>query len=241
MGKARSMKAEEVQAHQYLSHCGYGRIEFEPDGSVPPDFLVDSRIAVEVRRLNQNKLAAGELKGLEEDSIPMWQGIRRLLPSLGPSTMGHSWAVGMTFERPVEEWRTLRPKIAKALEAFMQSNPVASSTTIQVATNFKLDLFPLEKDHGKFFVLGGSMDFDEGGFIIGEMVDNIRACMAEKAALVAPVRKNYPEWWLVLINKIDTDLQHEEEQQIKSHIAMPSEWKRVIVVNGRNPTRAFDL
>lgn len=51
----RKMKEEEVMAEEYLRNCGYSanQIEFEPDGSVPPDFVVEKTIAIEVRRLNQ--------------------------------------------------------------------------------------------------------------------------------------------------------------------------------------------
>ncbi|MEZ4719401.1 MAG: hypothetical protein R2851_25450 [Caldilineaceae bacterium] len=33
---------------------GFENVVYEPDGNIPPDFLVDERIAIEVRRLNQN-------------------------------------------------------------------------------------------------------------------------------------------------------------------------------------------
>ena len=78
-------KSEEV-ANSYLVHLGFESIVFEPDGNVPPDFLVDARIAVEVRRLNQNEVTESGFQSLEEVAIPLQMRIGKLLASLGPAT-----------------------------------------------------------------------------------------------------------------------------------------------------------
>ena len=48
------MKQEEKWVEEYLTHRGFRDIVYEPDGNVPPDFLIDGKIAIEVRRLNQH-------------------------------------------------------------------------------------------------------------------------------------------------------------------------------------------
>ncbi len=48
------MNREESVVRQYLEHVGFQDIKYEPDGNIPPDFLVGGRVAVEVRRLNQH-------------------------------------------------------------------------------------------------------------------------------------------------------------------------------------------
>jgi len=65
------MRREESRAEAYLHSLNLGYVVFEPRGNVTPDFLVDGRIAVEVRRLNQSYVHQGELRGIEEDSIPL--------------------------------------------------------------------------------------------------------------------------------------------------------------------------
>jgi hypothetical protein len=50
------MKPEEISTNKYLKNLYGGNVVFEPDGNIPPDFLVNSVYAVEVRRLNQPKL-----------------------------------------------------------------------------------------------------------------------------------------------------------------------------------------
>jgi hypothetical protein len=49
---------------------GFNNVVFHPDGrNSPPDFLISGGIAVEVRRLNQNKESAGGARGLEVSAI----------------------------------------------------------------------------------------------------------------------------------------------------------------------------
>ncbi len=47
------MNRDERIVEGYLNSLNLGKAVYEPDGKVPPDFLVDGRIAIEVRRLNQ--------------------------------------------------------------------------------------------------------------------------------------------------------------------------------------------
>jgi hypothetical protein len=77
------MDDSERLADQYLRSFGIGAVIYEPDGNMPPDFCVGGRIAVEVRRLNQNyEFSDGTKQGLEERAIPLWKKFKAHLPSL---------------------------------------------------------------------------------------------------------------------------------------------------------------
>ena len=58
------MNREEKVAREYLMHRGHREIVYEPDGNKTPDFLVARRIAVEVRRSNQNEGIGSGVRGL---------------------------------------------------------------------------------------------------------------------------------------------------------------------------------
>ena len=60
-------------------------VTYEPDGNIPPDFLLDNRIAVEVRRLNENMNVGGQMRGLESEDISVSKVIRAVLDDLGAS------------------------------------------------------------------------------------------------------------------------------------------------------------
>ena len=116
------MDSSEKLVENHLRHRGYCDLVYEPDGNVPPDFLVNGTIAVEVRRLNQINFSGPAAKGLEEVAIPLWNKIIALLASMGAPTKGESWFVHFRFSRPVENWKTLEPKLQAGLKAFASAS-----------------------------------------------------------------------------------------------------------------------
>ena len=86
------MDRSEQIVSEYLLHRGFRDVVYEPDGNTTPDFLIDGRIAVEVRRLNQNEDTPNGHRGLENITIPLQAKIGALLKTLGPSN-GESWYV----------------------------------------------------------------------------------------------------------------------------------------------------
>ena len=64
------MNDSEKSVYEYLTSLGLGAVVYEPDGKVPPDFSVDGRTAVEVRRLNQNEDTAGGQVGTKKWNQP---------------------------------------------------------------------------------------------------------------------------------------------------------------------------
>ena len=114
----RKKKQEEAWAEDYLRRVGYTDICFEPDGNVPPDFLINGNIAIEVRRLNQHyKAKSGKVEGLEQLAVPRRETVERVLKALGPPTNGVSWFVSYSFKRPqlTENWDK---RVRDELEAF---------------------------------------------------------------------------------------------------------------------------
>jgi hypothetical protein len=124
------MDDSEKLALQYLRSRGHSSVVFEPDGNVSPDFLVDGRVAVEVRRLNQNEVSeSGDARGLETMRFGLLGMISELLDSLGPSRTGESWFVCFTFARPVLRLPTMRRRVRKVLEAFRDGMGVPRSAS----------------------------------------------------------------------------------------------------------------
>ncbi len=95
--------AEEI-VNRMLSNMGFGSIAFEPDGNIPPDFVIDGRIAVEVRRLTQIHDDGSGPRGLSEVSISLTQKVEKLLNSIEESGQG-AWWVSFGFRRPVPPWK----------------------------------------------------------------------------------------------------------------------------------------
>jgi len=178
------MDATEKLVADFLAHRGYTDVVYEPDGNVPPDFLVEGRIAVEVRRLNQNYTKGGSTQGLEEVAIPLWRRVQKLALSLGPPTRGLSWFVFFRFRRPVEPWKKLQSKIRGALQDFI-NRTTHEKTSLALGNGFELEIFRAGNPRPTFYLMAGHSDGESGGWLIKEMQKNLRICISEKTEKIA--------------------------------------------------------
>jgi hypothetical protein len=235
-----AMDQSERRALEFLKAEGFQNIEYEPDGNVPPDFLVDGHIAVEVRRLNQNVSTEDGFKGLEEDEIPLLNSINKLLHSLGPPGDGGSWFVWVTFKRPLLDWARLKLQIRSSLEAF---HPATSGPErdIKVTDHLKLRLRRAGDRHEDRFLLGGAGDLDAGGWVVPEVARNLNLCIAEKWSKIAPVRSRYPKWWLLLLDRISYGSPHVLKDGLMEVGIDRAGWDRIVLIDPTNPKRHYEV
>lgn len=226
---------------EYLRNRGLGDVVYEPDGNVPPDFLVNGRIAVEVRRLNENVETDEGHQGLEEISKPLNVLVRKALAATGPPIDGTSWFVFYTYSRPLPTWRELDVLLRRALgEVAGQPNP--DDHKILVANKMRLRFTRASEVHPHLFILGGSADHDSGGFVVAELADNLRICIDEKCAKILKVKDRYPEWWLAFEDRIAYGVLDEEDQeQLRQLVRCDDRWNKVILVNPLNSSTGFEL
>lgn len=228
----------ETLAKQYLDSVGLGQAIYEPDGGVPPDFVLGGRIAIEVRRLNQNYEHSGGFTGLESDAAALYRYMEKILPKFGPSQDGAGWWVMYDFRRPFDAMEVKRelPKVLKRLSQL----PVTQTVAAEVTRNFTVELRPASIHRPELLSLGGYSDFDAGGFVAGEVIRNLNLCVAEKERKVAAYKHKYSEWWLILPDMIGASLNQEERESIPPHVQRGT-WDRIILIDPRDPLRAFDV
>jgi len=226
------MDASEKLAHAYFKYRKFNSVIFEPQGkSKPPDFLLEGRIAVEVRRLNRHEVATSptqKRRGLEEVVIPAWDHVKQLLPSLGAPTAGVTWFVEIRHSGPRIPRPQLQRAVRKCLEAFRDSEP-QNITTIRLFENFTLRLVPAGWPHSDCFVMGGRRS---SYWVVPELERNLKICIDEKTLKTSAIREKYPEWWLVLIDRINFG--DKEALQVSDH-----NWDKIILIDPDDHTRAF--
>jgi hypothetical protein len=150
----------EKHVAEFLRRRGH-TFSHEPDGNIPPDFLVDDRIAVEVQRLIQTE--TGRTTTLAETAIPLWRSLKKLTLELGPPTDGVSWCLYYRFRRPIG-LKKLKRDLKRQLLAFRDGGS-HHKTILNVGDNFKLEIRPAPRARKTFFVMLGSSDQDGGGFL----------------------------------------------------------------------------
>ncbi len=236
------MDESEQLAAQYLRSLDLGDVVYEPDGNIPPDFLVDGRFAVEVRRLNQNVPSlGGGTEGIEQAAIPLRKRIEKFLPTLGPSVSGESWYVTVDFKRPVGQWKTLADKLQKELSLF-KASPRREAKSLHITENLQIELAASSSDQGTFFLYAGGIDCDSGGWKLHELAKNLRLCIAEKERKIASFQSKYEEWWLVLPNHIAPAFTDADQRIIRDELAstINHSWARVVLLDLGDHQRAFE-
>lgn len=226
------MNDSEELAFTYLTSLGLSPIIHEPDGNIPPDFLANGRIAIEVRRLNRNRTTnSGGVEGLESSQFALLRCVKELLPTLGPPKTGQCWFVSYGFSRPLLALPKLRIEIRDTLVAFRDGQ--TNGCEFSIFERFSLKLTPASMKHPDCFLLGGYQDHDSGGWLVPDLELNIRICVEEKTGKIAKVRAKYPEWWLVLIDRIGYG---ERESLNVIH-----DWDKVILVNPLNAENGYEI
>jgi hypothetical protein len=198
------------------------------------------RIAVEVRRLNQNEDTPDGPRGLEEAAIPLQAKVNRLLGTLGSSGGGKSWYVMYSFRRPLPPWDELANALRIELAAFPDDSE-HQPTSRNIVPGFRVRLYRAGRPYPDFFVSGGYADGDSGGFVLSELDKNIRICVAEKTKKIARVRERYLHWWLVLVDHVGYGLSGSDREQLRQVLRLDHSWSKIILVNPLDATQGYEL
>lgn len=113
------MNNDEKRVVNFLENI-YSNIQFEPIKNSPPDFLINNKIAVEVRRLNQNYFDGEKTFGLEELDIPLHFSILEVLNSFNNRFEGTTYYLLLNYQRPLKSsiYR-IKKALSNTLEVFL--------------------------------------------------------------------------------------------------------------------------
>lgn len=236
----REMNREEKITEAYLKSLCFKDVVFEPDGNIPPDFLIDGRIAVEVRRLNQHFFTKDEVRGLEETMIPLFRLLESSLSDFDSHYKGCSYWVTIRFHRPVGKGSTNKKAIVKTLTDFL-SRPFPLPCDVKVTENIYFHIFPSQAVMGKVFRFAGGTDRESGGWVLDEFKKNFNYCVEEKTKKIKDHYGKYASWWLVLVDHIAHSFNESDKNEMKSMVSSNSSWVKVIVLDSLTGNNLLEI
>lgn len=210
-----------------------GTPTFEPLGfKKPPDFGFARQLGVEVRRLNQNHFEGGNASGLEEASIPLDRTFKKVLESYDSSFDGLTFWVSIIFKRPLPSSKVLSRDMRNALDEYLKESQ-GTPRRLKVNDEVDFDIRPSQKVvPSRVFRRAITSDADSGGFVVQMYIDNIRHCIGEKKSKIAPVKHEFKEWWLILVDTMMAwDLEVEEVDEIRSGIRDCGGFTQIIILD----------
>lgn len=224
------MKREEKITEDYLISLGFKDIVFEPDGNIPPDFSIEGKIAVEVRRLNQNYFAEDKASGLEEATIPLFKLLETSLKKFDSQYIGNSYWISIRFSRPIPNGKVTQKAIINSLTDFL-NNPTPLPCWIQATETIFLHVSESQPVKDRVFRFAAGVDRESGGFVLPEFKKNFDYCMKEKSEKIKEHYSRYDSWWLVLVDSVAYGFSEADKREIKSMVRINSIWDKVIVLN----------
>jgi hypothetical protein len=237
---APTMNADEALAEAFLLSQNIGPVAYEPDGNVPPDFLVDQRIAVEVRRLNENAKVGSKIQGLESADIAIGKVIREVMDTVGPPPNGgQKYYVTYRFNRPLGAFKEIKSELRQFFEAVRTGS--AASRITRLSSGTEIEVFPARHPGGNQFRPAIIVDNDSGGMVVQLLRDNIAHCVIEKTKKIEPYKAKYPEWWLVLIDHVVHALDPLDWKQFKDSGSISHSWDRILLIDSSRSNRFFEV
>lgn len=216
-------------------------IRFEPCGqSKPPDFAIDDRVAIEVRRLSRRIEQNGTIKGIEESAIPLQKLIEELLKSLPRVSSGHSWFVCVNVQRRLVERAHAKSFIRKCvtqLELISEAQNIIS---------FESELFDLtfirsERRYDWAFSVGSWSDSADAGWVVSDIATHVNAFALEKKEKMSHLSGQYPEFWLIFVDHMFSGVSRSDWNDACNHISLDPFWSRLLVMNHHSSVTVHSL
>ncbi|MFA9190786.1 hypothetical protein AAGV28_05320 [Flavobacterium sp. FZUC8N2.13] len=229
------MKREEKTVETYFKSIGFQNIVFEPKGNRTPDFVIDEKIAIEVRRLNQFY-----------NGIPIEKVKHNLLPKIisqieafKKESYSKSAFVGIRYTRPINYNKKIKDLINAILEN--HSSIMETSKKYKINDNLELEIFPSDKKLDTQYHFGSSIDFNEGGFVLANIYNSLKIIIPEKSKQIENYKSEYKTWWLALVDNIGNGLSQTEFSQLREIIDFNLYFDKVFIISNLNPINGGEI
>ncbi|WP_065188080.1 hypothetical protein [Shewanella woodyi] len=181
------MNREEELAKQYLKNLPSISLDFEPDGNVPPDFLMNDSIAIEVTRLNEHIEIQGVLKRFDDESFSIIAYVENILNSFNSAINGTCFWASINIKRPFGNRKKTKKKLIELLKSFDRTQNVNCRLEYPVTNGLSVSFIEGTFDpSAPVFRLGGIDEHDSGGWVYEDVATNSMHCINTKSLKVSP-------------------------------------------------------
>jgi hypothetical protein len=226
------MKPEEIKAKAYLESLGKYEIAYEPDGNIPPDFLLNQEIAVEVRRLNQNFIINDRYVPIEDLEYKIFQ-IVRALEDIKYDSFDYSILFSIKYKRPLKIDRKLLKDLK--LKILDYAKTLKDEILIQINDNLIIKLIKTSQKYQKYLSLLSISDMDTGGIVHQILYDNLKISLSDKEIKVKKYLDRYKAWWLILVAHVGYYLEDYDYELLNRMPILESIFDKIIVISHFNP------
>jgi len=229
---------DEFRAKKYLQTLQYSQVEYEPLGNVTPDFLLDKKIAVEVRRLNRNHIDGNNLLSVENLQIPLIKNIKKIIATFRYSSHTNSAYVSITLCKPlnIQNQKSIIRKVKKTFKKHTQN--ITHARTYTIGKYLDITFTPTDKKSNIYIYAGCNGDSD---WLIHEMHKNIQSVIDEKNKKIEKNFTLYNEWWLLLVDSILYGFDEKDFEALKKIQLQKHRFSKVIILSPKGGFNTFEF
>ena len=230
---------DELRAKRWLELQGYSDIRRPSDD--PPDYVVEERYAVEVRRLNRPE---------EDCEIALRDTVQEALAVFGPPTGGQAVFVDCDypFLPPLPVKKVVKREVREAIKSAKLPEDSDLDLEIRLKCGIRLLLgHPVSSEtvNAKFMVNDVSVATPCTGWVQSELIQHIPHYIKEKAGKVRKKDRvdDYSEWWLLLVDYIEyvACLREFELKDLREAVQFRDFWKRIVIISPEDPKWFYEL
>jgi hypothetical protein len=234
------MNREEQIASEFLHNLNEGKVIFEPNGfSKSPDFSLNARIGIEVRRLNKQVNLGDEIHPIEEARYPFLRKFDKLLSDLDNPDLEFSIGVYISFKRPIVLGNMLVKKIKESIRNSTLSEEFGLPILVNENIKYKLIKGNGRSDTTYFRYI--TKDMDQGGNVQDSRILALQVAIHEKESKMRAVKNDYSEIWLILIDEIFSCVDYTFKQDLQRYEEIKSSFNRIIVISARDRKSWIDI
>ena len=234
----RKQNKDETRAKKYLQTLKYKKLEYEPLGNVTPDFLLDDKIAIEVRRLNRNHINGEKLISIENFEIHLIKKIKKIISSFDYTYYKKSAFVAITLSKSLEVHH--KTKIIKKVKKLLKkhSQNISKKRSYKISDFLEITFTPTGKKPKPFIYASCNDDYF---WIVNELHKNIQSVIDEKDKKINKNFKLYKKWWLVLVDSIIYGLDKEDFKALKKIKVNKQKFSKVMILSPKGDFKAIEL
>lgn len=207
------MDTAEQAAEKFLAQ--HGVPTHEPDGNIPPDFVLPGGIAIKVRRLNMvtpsnwqwdglpgtpgdpsGGSASPRTSDLSTRAIPIRQAMEKICQEASDGSRADSYWISLRFDRSSSLDRAERQTLKNKLKAV---SGLSKRTKVFDQAGICIHATPAKTKLAQQFCLTTIAGEQAGGWENDICRDVLLHAIKDKQSKVAPYHSKYREWWLVLV------------------------------------------
>ena len=231
------MNDTEMRAHSLLEALGFTEISNRTNHNVPPDFIANGNVGIEVTRLNRAIFVDGTPIVLDSSFLGIMTAVESVLQEFSNADSDPCFFVSLTLGRPFDK-KSAKKALRERLNGFLASGAPSLGRTL-VSKELLIRIEPTQALWDRRFHIGGVSDLPRAEYTDDAICGNLLRVAKTKKDKCISGGLSLSKWWLVLENTVSYTVPEDIRESIWAFTLANHEvfdfWDKFILFNPLQP------